>query len=947
MLYVGNTPSIGLDHTLKSALPLSLIAGAAIAISAGLLSGRPQTSSSIDPDAMSIGLNRGAPGLSRWLAALETRASILMITAHPDDEDGGLLASQTRGLGARAALLTLTRGEGGQNAMSSDLYDALGLVRTQELLISDRYYGVEQYWGREIDYGFSKTREEALEKWGYERTLSDVVRVVRMTRPLIIVSVFAGAPTDGHGNHQVSGQMAQEAFLAAGDPNRFPEQIREGLRAWSPLKVYARVPFFEAKDGKIYDYATDKYVPVRFFDYVNKKWIEERPTANVAVAEGSADASAGLTFLQIGREGWGYQKSQNGGGTIPQPTVYSSPYHCYGSRVPAAKQEKSFYDGIDVSLTSIASLAHGDTGFLSQGLEQIARLAADARRRYQPSDPGAIGATLAEGLRATRALLVQVRQSSLVEPGKSDVEFELRQKEEQFQQALIVALGVSLDAAVLPDKEATGPFAAFAGAQQTFTVAIPGQSFAVGVHLMNESAEPLSVEDLRVIAPDADGWDIHAEKSPAATLDAGKELRLKFAVKAPENARLTKPYFSRPDQEQAWYGLTDERYRNLSFAPYPLAASAHLQYRGTDLEIRKVVQSRQRIEGVGMVENPLLMGPAISVSVSPGAGAIPLTAHSFTFSCTLHSNVKGSANGVLRLQLPDNWKASPAEHPFTLARDGDDETLTFEIAPHAVKTESYEVKAIAQCGGKTYEEGYHLAGYPGLPPYPYYRPAAYQAVGVDVKTAPGLRVAFFPGTGDDVPRALEELGLQVQMLSGTDIETGELSGYDAIVLGVRAYAVRPELRAANHRLLDYVKNGGVLLVQYNLQNFDADYGPYPFTLGQNPQKVVDETSAVKLLEPDNPILTWPNRITAADFAGWQEERGHGFMQKWDPHYKALVETHDPEQDPQSGGLLVARYGRGTYIYDAFALYRQLPSGVPGAYRILANLVSVGKNPEWK
>src|SRR5579875_1974378 len=308
----------------RPAIVVSLMAVVAI-FWAGLLAGGPrQARPEINPDAMSIDLDRGAPGLSRWLAAIQTRASLLMVTAHPDDEDGGLLAYMSRGLGARAVLLTLTRGEGGQNAMSPDLYDALGLVRTQELLASDRYYGVDQYWGREIDYGFSKTREEALDKWGYERTLSDVVRVVRMTRPLIIASVFAGAPTDGHGNHQVAGQMAQEAFAAAGDPNRFPEQIREGLRPWSPLKVYNRVPFFEPTKEGIYDYATDKYVPVRFFDYVNRKWIERTPESNVSVPEGVEDAAAGLTFLQIGRDGLGHQKTQNGGVTIPPPAPRSA-----------------------------------------------------------------------------------------------------------------------------------------------------------------------------------------------------------------------------------------------------------------------------------------------------------------------------------------------------------------------------------------------------------------------------------------------------------------------------------------------------------------------------------------------------------------------------------------------------------------------------------------------
>ncbi len=901
----------------------------------------------VNADAMHIDLNRGAAGLSRWLMALRTRASMLMVVAHPDDEDGGLLAYQTRGFGARAALMTLNRGEGGQNAMSMDLYDALGLVRTQELLASDRYYGVDQYWGREIDYGFSKTREEALEKWGYDRVLSDVVRVVRMTRPLVITSVFIGAPTDGHGNHQVSGQMAQEAFLAAADPNRFPEQIREGLHPWQAAKVYCRVPFFDAKDHTIYDYATDKYVPLRFFDYLNKTWSSSTPEANYTVPEGNQNPVAGLTFLQIGREGWGYQKSQNGGGTLPQPSLNTVSYHRYGSRVAVADKENSLYDGLDVSLMGIASLATGDIAFVKQGLERISKTVDDAFGRYRPESPGDIAPLLAEGLRTTRSLIEEVRTSSLSEPGKSNVLFELQQKEDQFEKAITLALGLSFDAAVAPEHEATGPFARFAGSQTTFLIAIPGQAFAVQTHLVNEGRDTLNIESIDVKASDGKAWEIRPEGSQIATLAGNKDLHRKFDIKAPQDATLTKPYFYRPDQEQPYYDLTDPRFRNLSLMPYPLIARVRVTYKGTEFQIEKVVQTHQHIEGIGTVEDPLLMGPAISVSISPAAGAVPLTSSAFEFACTLHSNVKGVAQGVLRLRLPEGWQCTPPEFPFAFAHDGEDETLTFHVSPKSIRPVSYELKAVAEYQGKTYDEGYRLVGYSGLRPYPYYRPAGYKAVGVDVKAAPGLHVAFFPGTGDDVPRALEDLGLHPQILSGGDIESGDLSQYDAIVLGTRAYAVRPELRAANNRLLDYVKNGGVLIVQYNLQDFDRDYGPYPFTLGANPQKVVDETSKVKLLDSANPVLNWPNKITTADFNGWEEERGHGFMQKWDSHYAALIETHDPDQDPQSGGLLLARYGRGFYVYDALALYRQLPSGVPGAYRILANLISAGKNPEWK
>src|SRR5579871_3444828 len=325
-------------------------------------------------DALPVSVDRGSAGLSRWLHALQTRASMLMITAHPDDEDGGMLAFETRGAGARAALLTLNRGEGGQNAMSPDLYDALGLVRTEELLAAGRYYGVDQYWTSVADYGFSKTREEALEKWGHDRVLSDVVRVIRMTRPLVIVATFVGAASDGHGQHQVSGQMAQEAFLAAGDPTKFPEQIREGLRPWSPLKMYARVPFFDVTPKGMYDYAIDKYVPVRFFDYIKQTWSSEKPSTTLEIQEGNYAPAAGLTYLQIGRDGLGQQKSQNDGVAIPPPAPQASPYHRYGSRVPAADHEESFFDGIDASVRGIGTLAGAaPPNWLAAGLADLAQ----------------------------------------------------------------------------------------------------------------------------------------------------------------------------------------------------------------------------------------------------------------------------------------------------------------------------------------------------------------------------------------------------------------------------------------------------------------------------------------------------------------------------------------------------------------------------------------------
>jgi LmbE family N-acetylglucosaminyl deacetylase len=899
----------------------------------------------VDPNIAPIDLDRGASGLARSLAQLNTRASILMITAHPDDEDGGLLVQQTRGLGARGALMTLTRGEGGQNAMSEDMYDALGLLRTQELLASDRYYGIDQYFGSVIDYGFSKTREEALEKWGHDRVLGEVVRVIRQTRPLVLVSVFAGAPTDGHGNHQVSGQMAQEAFVAAGDPARFPEQIQEGLRPWNPQKVYAHVPFFQPTKEGIYDYATDKYVPVRFFDYVHQQWIEGKPSTDLRIAEGDLYAPAGLTYLQIGRTGLASQKTQNHGGMTPPPAAYNSEYHRYGARVATASPEHSIYDGIDCSVQAIAGLATGGTAFLRAGLQAITDRVEEATALYRVDHAAAIAPVLLTGLKATRALLSNVEKSSLEEPGKSDVEFELRVKERQFEHALSLVLGLYFDAVVAPDHPSDG--SPFAQTQPTFTVAIPGQAFSVQTRVANTGSEDLGIDNVSIFSPLGEDWGIEADSPAVKQLAQKQDVQTRFKVKVPADAKFTRPYYSRPDEEQPYYNIDDPRWQALSTEPYPLEAKLRLLYDGEPLEMTAVVQALHREESPGIQADPLIVEPAISIVVQPRAGAAPLHARSFTLTCTLHSNVKGPAQGVLHLRLPEGWTSKPAESPFVTQRDGDTENVTFEIVPKNIQLKAYEIKAVADYQGKNFEEGYRMVGYPGLRSYPYYQPADYQAVGMDVTVAPGLRAAFVPGTGDDVARAIQSLGVTTQILSAQALQSANLGSFDVIILGVRAYAIRPELRAANDRLLEYVKNGGTLIVQYNLQNFDRGYGPYPFALGPNPAKVVDEASPVQLLDPASPLFRWPNAITMQDFAGWQEERGHGFLQTWDPRYQSLIETHDPDQPPQKGGLLVAHYGKGLYIYDAFALYRQLPSGIPGAYRLLANLVSAGKNPQWK
>jgi len=891
-----------------------------------------------------LDIDRGAAALWQSVLKLHTRTSLLMVTAHPDDENGGMLTYESRGQGARVALLTLNRGEGGANVMSSDYFDALGLVRTEELLAADRYYGVQQFWTRMIDFGFYKTKEESLEKWGHDQTLSDVVRVVRMTRPLVITSVFVGGRTDGHSNHQVAGQMAQEAFKAAGDPTMFPEQIKEGLHTWKPIKDYALVPFSPVTDKGILDYADGKFYPAEFHNYTDDTVIKGALSTSVEIPEGEYDPLIGLTYQQIARLGLGHQKSQSGGTGLPPAEAEMTPYHRFASRIAASEKESSFFDGIDISLAGIASLAQGgDAAFLKDGLAQINSKVEKAMSDFSAQHPEAIASTLAAGLKTTNELIEKVASSNLSEDSKYDVAHELKAKQAQFENALAESLGISVLATLAPEKDPTGPFARFFRNQPTFQVAIPGQEFWVKVHTTSPTNLPVQLQNVALESPTNEEWTIEPATQSGSTLKGNQSADLRFTVHAAPNASFTRPYFTRPNIEQAYYDIEAPKYLNLPLAPYPLSARLRFVFDGVPFELAQVVQSVRRVTGPGTVLEPLIVGPAISVSISPQAGIVPLDAKSFEVTVSIHSNVKGPAKGTVKLDLPEGWKAP--EEEFSTSKDGDDQSLTFHVTPMKLMEKPYAITAVATYDGHDYKEGYHTIGYAGLRPYNLYRASTYRTSGVDVKVAPDLNVGYIVGAGDDVPQSLENLGINVHFLSPEDLVSGNLSKFDAIILGVRTYAAREDLKINNGRILEYVKNGGVVIVQYNTPEYDHNYGPYPYKMGNNPEEVTDENSKVEILAPTNPIFTWPNKITSKDFENWVEERGSKFLESWDSAYLPLLETHDPGQAPQKGGLLYAKHGKGVYIYNAYAFYRQLPEGVPGAYRLFANMVSLGKNPQ--
>ena len=441
--------------------------------------------------------------------------------------------------------------------------------------------------------------------------------------------------------------------------------------------------------------------------------------------------------------------------------------------------------------------------------------------------------------------------------------------------------------------------------------------------------------------PSDEHWQVERVSAPGLDDAHSSSGDVLFHVAVASDAAPTAPYFTRPSTEQPYYDLIDPKYRNQSFAPYPVTGVAVFDYDGVPIRLAQAVQTMHSELGPGAVFAPLVVTPEISVSLGQQTLIVPLGApHDVAVPARVHAT--HDATGTLRLELPAGWQATPASAEFHL-HAGEDGSFEFQVHAPGIQAKSYPITAVAESGNHRFTVGYETAGYGALIPYNFYRPAHTELRGVDVTVATGRRIGYVMGTGDMLPSAIEQLGLHVDLLTPADLIGGDLTRFQTIVLGIRAYAARPELPLANSRLLAWVHAGGTLLVTYQGPEFDHGYAPYALHLNPNgiPERVVDERAPVALAEPQDPLLSVPNRITTADFEGWVEERGHSFMTTWAPEYAAPTETHDPGQDPQRGGLLHARYGQGEYIYVAYALYRQTPEGVPGAYRLLANLLSAG------
>ncbi|MBP7777840.1 MAG: PIG-L family deacetylase [Acidobacteria bacterium] len=856
----------------------------------------------------------GAAGAWQKILKARTTASVMHTTAHPDDEHGGVITRLARKDGARLALLTLNRGESGDNAIGSQLFDALGLIRTEELRVADRFYGVdEQYFTTVADYGFSKRLEEAFEKWGKDQVMRDVVRIIRMSRPWVLLSRFQGNQRDGHGNHQTAGLITQLAFQAAGDPAVYPEQIAEGLRPWQPFKVYM---------GGVRE---------------NEPW-------TVRIDSGEYSPYLGDSFDNLARFGLSFQRSQNSGRFNPGMGENYGYYTRVGTRLASApEKESSIFDGLNASYSGLfATLGRRPPAGVADQLARVDGAFGRATADFTMTNPSAAVPGLA-------AALQFIREAVAASSGEDEALFVLAIKERQTEDAITACLSLELTATAQPAgvPDPSGPFAAFA-APPAMAAPVPGQTFEVRARLANRGR--LAVAPAEITLEAATGWTATATGPAdiAATVAAHDQLARRFSVAVAADAPLsTRPYFRRSGLQESRYTLDDPASFGRAASAPPLVAVARYVVEGSPVTVREVVRRREAKLPYGDVLREVRSVPRLAVTVSPAAAVIPLASASKRVELTvdLVHNAEEATSGAVTLTVPAGWSVVPPQQPFTFARAGERASYRFTVAAPAIDAKPYRVEAVATSAGRAYREGYELIDQRDLELRYLYRPSTVEVRGIDVTVLANLKVGYVMGVGDQVPEGLAQLGAQVTLLGERELASSDLSQFDAIMTGTRAYAVREDLKTYNTRLLDYVKAGGNMIVLYNTAELvPARYAPFPAENPRNSEEVSEEDSPVEILGPTQQALRWPNAITTADFDGWVEQRGSKFFSTWDAAYTPMIATFDKGQKPQHGGWLTATYGTGTYTYFAYALHRQLPYGVAGAYRITANLLALGKRP---
>lgn len=799
----------------------------------------------------------GIATLDRALRDLDPPARVLVIGAHPDDEDTELLAILARGLGLDATYLSLTRGEGGQNSIGGELGPALGVLRTEELLAARQLDGARQLFTRAYDFGFSKSLDDTWRHWPRDSVLKDVVRAVRRLRPDVIVSIFSGTPRDGHGQHQAAGWAAHEAFVAAADPARFPELAREeGLAPWTAVKLYRSTRF--SPDSTTLLLRTD-----------------------------GTDPADGRTWHQLAMAGRSLHRSQDmgqlqdlGSSTARLMLVADRSGHAPGDSLLAGVPERSARDR--ATLDSARALVR--TGATGAAYRLLASPAAGAACGARP-DPAVLG--------QLRGLMVD----AWTETGEARAGEPIRVSVRAWNAGDVPA---AVEGAVYRQYRRFGGPAAVAAHE--------GVPFALGT------------------------------LAPGATADTA------ITLVVPSAAAPTTPYFlARPLAGFLYDWSADDRAgAGEPFeAPWLAVVATARDADGRCVRVEREVTERRRVPTEGEVRRPVFIVPRVTAAVAPAVLAWPAGAAERTIRVTLAHHAPDTTRVRVGLRAPAGWPAVTAQ-PVTLAGAAE-RVLTFRVRAPAAAPAGAATFAVTLDDGRGEVPAVRVTrvDYPHIRARQLAAPATLTVQPVRLQWPAG-RVGYVRGAADQVPEALRAAGLPLEVLTGAALRDAPLARYRTIVIGPRAFEADSALGAANARLLAWVRGGGRLVVQYQAPAFlRGALVPYPMQVAPRADRVTEEDGAVTLLAPAATAFTSPNRLGAADWEGWVQERGLNFPRSWDPRYAPLLALRDAGEPEQRGALLEARVGAGTWVYTGLSFFRQLPAGVPGAFRLFANLLGGG------
>ncbi|UOB17247.1 PIG-L family deacetylase [Abyssalbus ytuae] len=792
--------------------------------------------------------------------------SALYIAAHPDDENTRIISYLSNEVKAKTAYLSLTRGDGGQNLIGSELKELLGVLRTQELLAARNIDGGSQMFTRAIDFGYSKHPDETLEIWNKKEILGDVVWAIRKFQPDVIINRFDHRTSGGtHGHHTSSAILSVEAFDLAGNPHEYTNQLTH-VSTWQPKRLFfntswwfygSRENFEKADKSKMISLNVGTYYPLKGM---------------------SNNEIAALSRSQHKCQGFGTMGSRGNEEEYLELLKGDFP-----------KDPSNVFEGINTTWTRI------------KGGKAIGKILTEVEKNFNFKNPSAHISSLVEAYQ-----LIQNLEDGHWKEIKS----------EEIKEIILACSGLYIEA--ITQKQ----------------TASPGDSLNINFEITNRSNIPFKINNIQ-IKPEDNSLDINE------SLDTNVQNKYALSLKVNNNRDYSSPYWLNQPPGLGMYNVNNPLLIGKPETPAPYTAVFNIALHNITIPFTKEVIYKYAKPDKGEVYEPFTILPQVTAGIENKVNIFSNN-HPKDIAVKVKSHTK-NIGGILTLKCPSGWNVSPESLNFELNKDNEEKTFHFKITPPLHENEGY-INPQVILNNQIFDKELTEINYDHIKKQSVLLPAKTKAVKLNIKKA-GQNIGYVMGAGDEVPESLRQIGYNVILINPEEIETGSLEKYDAIVMGIRAYNVLDELKFKQKYLLEYVKSGGTLIVQYNTAGWQGlqfeNLAPYNLKVSRD--RVTDENAEVTFLAKNHSIFNFPNKISSKDFDGWVQERGLYFPNEWGTEFTPLLSVHDKGEKPKNGSLLVAPYGKGYYIYTGLSFFRQLPPGVTGAFKLFANMLSIGKS----